>query len=170
MSFRLYENDNSGTSIIIEPRISVTATERSWGYSDPLEELAEAALKKIYPKNFKDSLLRKLSSIGLDITSYSDEIAEDIFVSREGSSARADIILHIDIECSNSNFTQAEAVEVQKIAEQILLPKNKTCSVIGLIVDGYPIEASDVDNKTAEVESYFSAFGVWCNGETVMYW
>ena len=116
------------------------------------------------------SSLRKLSSIGLDITSYSDEIAEDIFVSREGSSARADIILHIDIECSNSNFTEAEAVEVHKIAEQILLPKKKTCSVIGLIVDGYPIEASDVDNKTAEVESYFSAFGVWCNGETVMYW
>ena len=56
MSFRLYENDNSGSSIIIEPRISVTVTERSWGSGDPLEELAEAALKKIYPKNFKDSL------------------------------------------------------------------------------------------------------------------
>ena len=160
---------NSATEVYVELRLTVEVAEKSWGSSDPVEDIVKGVVDNLHDKVFdSDRLENILRNLGYNVTDIEHEEVDDWTIYKNGNEADTSIVEGFSVSIEES-ITEKEAEEIASAIYKKFKFKDKKYSLVGIPIEGIPLRSSDLDNPYAEIECRFPAMSISSNGKNLYF-
>lgn len=170
MAIKILNTGAASASVLYtELCLDIDVTERSWSSSDPFDEVVLGVANKLEGLVFNDYKLKSLiTGSGYTVQNIKAEMVDGGPVFRKQNGAFSSKVVGYTVEIAEK-LTPAKAKKLASVIFNDFPLEVKSYPLEGIIVDGYPLIKSDLDEQNAEVDCRIIALSITSNGKNVYF-